>query len=522
MAGRFGNRPLPDGKPQNVQRSSASQLKEHEPAFDTYEHLQGLPRTDAALTMLRKVGSLVKPIMRKRGWHVQVLAEFLPPEQNLLGLNINKGYKICLRLRFHHNPDLFIPLEQVVDTMLHELSHIIWGAHDSNFHALWDELRDEHETLIRKGYSGEGFLSAGHKLGGGRVPPPHEMRRLAHASAEKRRVLSKGSGQKLGGTPLHRGQDVRKVIADAATRRTQNASINKGCASGTRDAGKLSDEAANHTFTTKAEEDDANDRAIAQAIFDLMEEEEERKLKGTFQAAPTDGGLAWSPENGLYTPDSSRPPSADSSHRPELSEEEQLKWAMQESMKSPPAIGVDGPPSQVSLPVPDVRRPASAPPMPDVSKPILSRNEHRPAQSGTPASHFAGAAEAKAASKRKRLEGGSSPSFDRKTASATLPDHVDLTNGAELPANGDNEWACEVCTCINPLQFLACDACGVERPPSVGVAAKQRVKSAAPMPTSAQPSIPKTSLGWNCTRCGAFMEHKWWTCSACGTMKVSS
>ncbi|KAK0863357.1 hypothetical protein LTR87_016215 [Friedmanniomyces endolithicus] len=117
------NRKTAQGGPSGVQRSYASELRESESLFNSYEHLQGLQRGDAALKMLRQIASLVKPIMRKRGWTVQILAEFLPPEQNLLGLNVNKGYKICLRLRYHNNPDLFLPTEQVVDTMLHELSH---------------------------------------------------------------------------------------------------------------------------------------------------------------------------------------------------------------------------------------------------------------------------------------------------------------------------------------------------------------------------------------------------------------
>ena len=63
-----------------MQRSYASNLQEHDSLFNSYEHLQGLPRGDSAITMLRKIASLVKPIMRKRGWKVQVLAEFLPQE----------------------------------------------------------------------------------------------------------------------------------------------------------------------------------------------------------------------------------------------------------------------------------------------------------------------------------------------------------------------------------------------------------------------------------------------------------
>ncbi|KXL51528.1 hypothetical protein M433DRAFT_140551 [Acidomyces richmondensis BFW] len=417
-AGR--NRSTGNGGLGGVQRSYASQLKESEALFNSYEHLQGLPRGEAALTMLRKVASLVKPIMRKHGWKVRILAEFLPPEPNLLGLNINRGYKICLRLRYHNNPDLFLPVEQVVDTMLHELSHNIWGDHDSNFHRLWDELRDEHDVLIRKGYTGEGFLSEGHRLGGDGygMPPVHEMRRLARASAEKRQAqkkLSKSSGQRLGGTPLHLyGGDVRKVIADQVLRRN---TIDKGCASGRGDAIKLADQSADHVFKTKADEDDANSRAIAQALYELMEEEEERKLQGTFSAAPTDVN-----EPGGTTKAS-------------------------KSKKTSPS-------ETTSLPA---------------SNPF---------------------------------------------AESSL---MDLSE----PFNPD-EWTCEVCTCINPMQFLACDACGSERPQGAVASASSRLAATRhPQWTTTQPIATET-MGWNCMRCGTFMEHKWWTCSACGLMKSSS
>lgn len=464
LSGR--NRPAANGGPSGVQRSSATQLKENEPMFTTYEHLQGLPRTDSALTFLRKVASAVKPIMKKRGWRVQVLAEFLPTDQSLLGININKGYKICIRLRYHNNPHLFLPFEQVCDTMLHELSHNVWGEHDSNFHKLWDELRDEHEALIRKGYTGEGFLGEGQKLGGsgyGRPPPLHEMRQRARASAEKRKnqgTLFHGSGQKLGGTPLHRGADVRSIIADQVIRR--NTMNEEGCGSGRKDAGKLADDAAKNTFSTKAEEDDANNRAIAQALYELMEEEEAEKLNGTFKGASKPGaGLSWSPEKGLYDSNMSMPPT-----KPQPSEEEQLRWAMQESTRN-------AAPSSSTMPVKSIK------------------HEMIPSKS---------------------IKAESPPLIDLSTISGP-PDSVT-----------DDQWACQICTCINPLQYLQCEACGVERPQrkaknvkSEPANLKKPVRSEVPPPSTRQ----KKSLGWKC-RCGAFMEHKWWTCSACGNMKPSS
>ena len=98
----------------------AKMVFEHDSTVSEYQHEKHRPREAEALHTLRKVASLVKPIMRQRGWRVGVLTEFYPPETNLLGLNWNKGQKICLRLRYPGDANQFLPLEQVVDTMLHE------------------------------------------------------------------------------------------------------------------------------------------------------------------------------------------------------------------------------------------------------------------------------------------------------------------------------------------------------------------------------------------------------------------
>ncbi|KAL4891221.1 WLM domain-containing protein [Aspergillus ambiguus] len=238
-----------------------------------YQHDKHRPRESEALLILRKVASLVKPIMRRRDWKVGTLCEFYPHQQNLLGLNINAGQKICLRLRYASDQCQFIPIEQVVDTMLHELCHIVHGPHNQQFHALWNQLRDEHEELVTRGYTGEGFLSEGRRLGG-RKMPIDEARRQARAAAERRRTLSAGSGQRLGGPPIFRGTDMRRVIADAAQRRIE---VTNGCASGADNSVELADEASRNGFRTRAEEDDANEQAIMQAYIDLIEQEERER-----------------------------------------------------------------------------------------------------------------------------------------------------------------------------------------------------------------------------------------------------
>ncbi|PNY28069.1 DNA-dependent metalloprotease WSS1 [Tolypocladium capitatum] len=250
-----------------------------------YVHLDKESRAGDALHTLKKVASLVKPMMRNRGWTVGLLAEFYPPQGNLLGLNVNAGSKIFLRLRPDHDRTQFLPYEEVVDTMLHELCHIVHSHHHRRFHALWDQLRDELQGLMMKGYTGQGFLSEGRRLGGACLPA-HEVRRLARAGPNKPRdqPSAAASGRRLGGASPRPGQDIRKVIADAVDRRNE---VLRGCASdrlSDREAQELADAATRNGFRTQAEEDEANEVAIAQAQWELVQEDEKERLGDAYIA----------------------------------------------------------------------------------------------------------------------------------------------------------------------------------------------------------------------------------------------
>ncbi|PSN63106.1 WLM-domain-containing protein [Corynespora cassiicola Philippines] len=465
-------------------------MREIDAHFDAYEHLKHLPRDDEALHTLRKVASMVKPMMRKRGWKVGTLAEFLPDEPQLLGLNINRTERILVRLRYHHDSRQFLPIEQVVDTLLHELSHIVWGPHDHNFNNLWNELRDEHQSLLLKGFTGEGFMSHGQKLGGKRVPL-EEMRRQARAAAEKRKATTNANagGHRLGGRQAVRGVDMRKVIADAATRRT---SITEGCASGSSEAGRLVNQAERGGFRTKAEEDDANDLAIARALQELMEEEEIQRLEEL--CAPNGGGgLAWDRENGLSF--DSNPPSRSSSPGLAWSPSEGLSFAPPTSSQNPPRTR---PLSRVvtdPLPTPSA---STSRPRPRPTSRLISREEE---------------------------------DYRNRTLLPTPP-----TPPSPPPVLVDpDQWACPQCTLHNPIEFLACGACGLEQPPQPIPQNKrygpaQHPPSLPKPPPAASLRGPGTTpfepakgrIGWNCLNCGTFMEEQWWTCSLCGAMKADS
>lgn len=345
--------------------------------------------------------------------------------------------------------------------MLHELSHNVHGPHDAKFHALWDQLRKEHEALADKGYTGEGFLSDGHRLGGRRVPRD-EARRIARAAAEKRRTLYSGSGQRLGGTPVRVGTDIRQVIVNAIERRN---AVLQGCGSDDKSAKEIEDlanQATRNGFRTKAEEDEANDRAIAQALWELVQEDEKREYGDQYipatPANPTgNGGGVLSPQKS-FKPESSSSPST--STRPASS-----------------SRGIRPDAKHVSRLVTEstTKKPRTIPPRSTVL-------------SNAPSS-------------------SSQPPISSAPISKPLP-----TTSAVPPPRPLTGWTCPICTLHNRIDFLACDACTSERPVEI----TQRL---ATIPRDAV--RPKTQA-WRCSSCSTVMESSWWTCSTCGKMKEDS
>ena len=363
----------------------------------------------------------------------------------------------------------FLPLESVVDTMLHELAHNVHGPHDQHFHALWDKLRDEHQALVMKGYTGEGFLGQGNRLGGRRMPL-NEARRKARAAAERRKTLQAGSGQRLGGSGIMRGQDPRAVIAAAVERRQR---IERGCASNTDKGRQLEREEVNKKNVTRTtvDHEDEDEATMMQAYIDLIQEDEQNQL------------------GDLYIPSSQENPAGSKS----LPREHPGKLLQRQREIE------DG-----------IRKQTQTPPQPSA----LPQPKARPKEPSPP------------------------------------------------PAS--DTWTCEICTLVNPINYLSCDACTVERPAHISA----QIPSDTPFPPPRSHHHPTTSrssnpdnhrdrdrdrerpaafaprhnaydnlkrfeqqsqtkrdtkpLGWTCHGCGNFMELEWWTCSVCGVMKASS
>ena len=331
--------------------------------------------------------------------------------------------------------------------MLHELSHNVHGPHDAKFHALWDQLRKEYEGLVSKGYTGEGFLSDGRVLGGRRIPRD-EARRIARAAAEKRRALYSGSGQRLGGAPIRVGTDIRRVIVDAIERRN---TVLQGCGSEKKNDEEiktLANQATNNGFVTKAEEDEATDRAISQALWELVQEDQRKEYGDSYipstPSNPTGNG------GGDVRPEGS------------VKGEERLSPASHSRSSTGPKVRAPPPrqsPRQIS--------------------PLVTENE-------------------KHASKRPKVV----PKPGNEASTRIVPSLTPPSMG----------WTCPICTLHNPVNFLCCDACTTERPKEITVQiaedARKVVRGAHSLGEEVGTwrchmcSTVMESKWWTCSTCG--------------------
>lgn len=346
-------------------------------------------------------------------------------------------------------------------TPLDRLCHIVHGPHDEAFHTLWNQLRSEHEQLTRKGYTGEGFLSTGHKLGGGRRIPMQEAHRLARAAAEKRRTLAAGSGQKLGGASLARGQDIRRVIADAAARR---ATVTRGCASGTERSKRIVEETSKNGFRTKADEEDADEEAIMLAYIDLIEEEEREKYGDKYIRTSKDN----------------------------------------------PAGSQGG--AGTNLISPTLKNPSSPPPMPDSSKPAAIDLTTTSSSPSPPPSSSRSKITTTTTAARGSGSGSGSWTCDICTLINPATYLCCDACGTERPTSSSSSSSSPSLPSALLNNHNAKSTTTTTRQPK-----KSSIQSLATLSRA-----PPKPLGWLCHHCGTWMESEWWTCVSCGGMKQSS
>lgn len=244
--------------------------------------------------------------------------------------------------------------------------------------------------------------------------------------------------------------------------------------------------------------DDANSIAIAKALQELYEQEEDNRIFDGLAGPPAPGGLTWDPELGLQAMEPPLKPAA--SAPPAMSS---TKGSQQRNRDS------------ASTPVPSVPPGSSRQSRPSVPQ----VNAH-----GRPVSRLVREAESRDSHDHEGIS--ETPAFQNWPVSGTGAnfgtghDPAVTPTSTARPTSSSSDvgsWGCPQCTFHNHASMNKCEICDTSK-------AHSSLRRPVPSASYGSPATTtrSTPLGWACNHCGTFMETQWWTCSQCGMMKNSS
>lgn len=192
------------------------------------------------------------------------------------------------------------------------------GPHDEKFYKFLSRLQEEYDELQRSGYAGEGFFTAGKKLGGSRNVPQYQARSKAVDAAEKRRKISQSladaGGRTLGAT--ERGAktlSLRELAAKVSLLLRRDTlsvlSIRKAAEVRMRD-----DKACGQGAQAEEEADKAAKDSVATEVIDLTLEDEPTVISPSSTAVDSDSDFEIIEE--YLAPSKKRKTKQSSSHIP--------------------------------------------------------------------------------------------------------------------------------------------------------------------------------------------------------------
>lgn len=209
--------------------------------------LSTLPNSQMARDLLERLRAATAKVVEKRKWRVGVLKEFYPKNKSLLGLNVNRGSSIMIRLRDGDDQFSFLPWHSLLGTLVHELTHNEIGEHSAEFYRAVDKLYDEVEasstdsgklwnarSTTTPKYDFEGKST---KVGGGQLAkavglPTTNVRQLAAEAAIKRASQTSTGPHVLGGGRKEKeaGQKTPKqLFLEAELKRREQYKAGQGC-----------------------------------------------------------------------------------------------------------------------------------------------------------------------------------------------------------------------------------------------------------------------------------------------------
>lgn len=205
--------------------SGAQQGQHSFRAFQAWQRPGLAPAPSEALKLLHRLASDpgIVGVMNKWKWDVGLLSE-MPPEGKvgispvcILGVNINKGQEISLRLR---TDDLkgFRRYDRIRETLLHELAHMVWSEHDANFKQLNSQLRRECDAFDWRGAAARSLAGPAFEGSVGYDLPPERVTVMQQTAASSGQTLRQLAGAAGSGGPAP--PDARQAAIEAAMQRT--------------------------------------------------------------------------------------------------------------------------------------------------------------------------------------------------------------------------------------------------------------------------------------------------------------
>lgn len=188
--------------------------------------LKRYPDQEHANSLLHEVVKLVAPIIHENKFKVGTLCEMFPKNPNLLGLNVNRGQKILIRLRYHSNDRLFYPMGDIIGTFLHELTHNIHGPHDNKFYKFLDKLQERFEQIQMGGISSGYFCeeqTLGSKFNANGLLTIREKRLKALGKGIFKAEVRKLGSLATRGETTQRPKNLKQAILAAAERRQKDS-----------------------------------------------------------------------------------------------------------------------------------------------------------------------------------------------------------------------------------------------------------------------------------------------------------
>ncbi|KAF7770337.1 hypothetical protein Agabi119p4_6311 [Agaricus bisporus var. burnettii] len=184
--------------------------------FHKIAPLHHLPNPISAQTLLDKLANdpAILHVMQQHSFSVGLLTELAPHEHpGLLGLNVNSGQEIKLRIRTDRY-DGFRLYNDIRKVLCHELAHNVWGDHDENFKQLNSQLNREVAEHDRARAAGIHTLATSTDPYGIYQAPEQEV----EAEAWSHVLGGNSSTTSIGGDSR---DDMRKRMLEATIKRLQ-------------------------------------------------------------------------------------------------------------------------------------------------------------------------------------------------------------------------------------------------------------------------------------------------------------